>query len=103
MMQRFIEYLRRILLAIIALTLIFLLARCIYNNRVTAYEDGNKLFLHGEAYEESFEIFDFETGTCLGRVEFENGSKYKMYEIEEKSEYIYVSMLWDHRIYKRIP
>ena len=103
MMQKFIEYLRRVLLVILALTMIFLLARCVYNNRVTAYADGNKIFYYGEAYEENFEVFDFETGKCLGSVEFESGSKYRMYALVGKSEYIYVSMWWEHRIYKKMP
>ena len=103
MMQKFIECLRRVLLVIIALTVFFLLARYVYNNRVTAYADGNQIFYDGEAYEESFEVFDFETGKCLGRVEFESGSKYRMYAIDGKSEYIYVSMWWEHRIYKKTP
>ena len=56
--------------------------------------------------EESYENFDFEIGTYLGRVDFDFGTpfsaKCRLYTLIEKPEYLFVDMgLIDWRIYKQ--
>lgn len=80
---------------------VFLTALFIHNNRVVATTNGNKIYYNNETYVESFEVFDFEIDKCIGRVDF-TGSKSKMYSIREMSDYIFVSMDWDYRIYKKV-
>ena len=77
-----------------------------YGNRVVAVAYGNKILYNNTIYEESYENFDFEIGTYLGRVDFDFGTpfsaKCRLYTLIEKPEYLFVDMgLIDWRIYKQ--
>jgi hypothetical protein len=75
----------------------------IHNNRVVATTEGNRIYYNNETYVESFEVFDYEKGKCLGRVNFiVYDCKFKMYSIRKMPNYIFVDMGRDYRIYKRI-
>ena len=76
----------------------------IHNNRVVATTEGNNILYNNETYVETFEVFDYKKGDCLGRVNFlAYGIKAKMYSIREMPNYIFVDMgMTDYRIYKRI-
>ena len=76
----------------------------IHSNRVVATTEGNNILYKNETYVETFEVFDYEKGSCLGRVDFiAYGTKPKMYSIREMPNYIFVDMgMTDYRIYKRI-
>ena len=73
----------------------------VHSNRVVATTEGNKIFYNNETYVESFEVFNYKKGRCLGRVNFTaNNSKFKMYSIREMPNYIFLDMGRDYRIYK---
>jgi hypothetical protein len=76
----------------------------IHSNQVVAIAEGNYILYDNETYVETFEVFDYEKGSCLGRVDFTAyGSKYRMYSIREMPNYIFVDMgMTDYRIYKKI-
>ena len=75
----------------------------IHSNQVVATTEGNNILYDNETYVETFEVFDYEKGKCLGRVDFTAyGFKSKMYSIREMPNYIFVDMGRDYRIYKRI-
>ena len=102
-MEKVIKAIRYALLGCLTLFVIFSVARCAYDNRVVALESENKIYYNSEVYEETFEAFDCEIGRCLGRVEFSSyDSKYRMYSLVGKTEYIWVDFYLDHRIYKKI-
>lgn len=88
------------LIICVALLIIFF----IYCNRVVATIDGNNILYNNETYVECFEVFDYEKGKYIGKVDFTAyDSKPKMYSIREMPNYIFVDMgITDHRIYKRI-
>ena len=75
----------------------------IHNNRVVATTEGNRIYYNNETYVESFEVFDYEKGKCLGRVNFiVYDCKFKMKKKKKMPNYIFVDMGRDYRIYKRI-
>ena len=76
----------------------------IHNNQVVATTEDNNILYHNEIYVETFEVFDYEKGYCLGRVDFSTyGFKPKIYSIRKMPNYIFVAMgMTDHRIYKKI-
>lgn len=75
----------------------------IHSNQVVATTEGNNILYDNETYVETFEVFDYEKGICLGRVDFTAyGSKPKIYSIREMPNYVFVDMGRDYRVYKRI-
>lgn len=75
----------------------------ICSNQIVATTEGNNILYDNETYVETFEVFDYEKGRCLGRVDFAAyDTKTKIYSIREMPNYIFVDMGRDYRIYKRI-
>ena len=73
------------------------------NNRTVGYVTDNKIYYKDQTYIESYDVFDFDVGKCLGKVEWKETRNYtKLYSIKNHPEYIYLSMTTDYRIYKAI-
>ena len=89
---------------IISLLVIFLIAFSIFkSNRTVGYITGNKIYYKDQIYVESYEVIDIKVGKCLGMVEWtESGNRSRIYRLKNHPEYIYLSMMTDHRIYKLV-
>ena len=75
----------------------------LYGNQVVATTEGNNILYDNETYVETFEVFDYEKGQYLGRVDFTAYDyKPKMYSIREMPDYILVDMGMDYRVYKKL-
>lgn len=87
---------------IVIVLLLFLIVFFVFeSNQMVGGITENKLHYKDQIYVESYEVFDFNVGKCLGMVEWtESGNCSKIYSIKNKPEYIYLSMATDYRIYK---
>ena len=97
---------KRIICAFVVL-LIVVGSLLFYHSRVVAVANGNNIIYNDTLYTESFESFDFEIGTYLGRVCFDPGTSYsttcRLYTLVGMPEYLFVDMgLIDWRIYKQL-
>lgn len=102
-MDKAIKICRYLLAIAFAVCVVLSIVLFIHSNRVVATTDGNKICYNNETYVESFEVFDYEKGWCIGRVDFTAyNSKPKMYSIREMPTYILVDMGMDYRIYVRV-
>ncbi len=84
---------------ILCVAVLFMGAQYIKSSKIVALEDGNKILYNNTVYEEVFETFDFQRGKCLGTVKFTD-AKHRIYSISAGSEYLFVDLDWDWRIYK---
>ena len=100
--QKLTGQLRILILTLLSISALLFIGEKIYENRIVATIDGNTIYYNGSEYEEVFEVFEIEMGNCLGTLERQDKSKCKIYRINEKPEYIYVSLFIDHQIYKKI-
>ena len=73
--------------------MLLFIGKLIHDNRIAATADGNTIYYNGIAYGEVFEVFEIKTGHGLGTLEWQNKSKSKIYEVNGKPDYIYVSFL----------
>ena len=87
---------------LLSISVLLFIGKLIHDNRVVATADGNAIYYNGMAYEEIFEVFEIKTGRCLGTLVWQDESNSKIYEVKGKPDFIYVSFLIDHRIYKKI-
>lgn len=72
-----------------------------HNNKIVGYVEGGKIYYNNCIYMESYETFEFEVGRCIGTVEWiDENTRSKIYKVKNKPDYIYLSMMLDHRIYK---
>lgn len=102
-MEKMIFKVRCLFFAALLLCVVFFMLSAFHNDRIVATAQGNKILYNNETYIESFEVFNFKKGRCLGSVRLsENNSRYKMYSLHGKPEYIYVDMWADHRLYTRV-
>lgn len=102
-MDKAIKICKYLLAIAFAVCVIISIVLFIRSNQVVATTEGNNILYNNETYVECFEVFDFEKGRCLGRVDFTvYGSKPKMYSIREMPDYIFLAMGRDYRIYKRV-
>ena len=85
---------------LLAAALLFGLHR-MKSSQVVATAKDNQIVYNNVVYEEVFETLDVQIERCLGKVEFPfYHSKCNMYSISGRSEYLYVDMGLDWRIYK---
>lgn len=103
-MKKFLNIIRYILLSLIAFYIVMNLATFIWNYRIVATVNGNKVFYNDKVYEETFEVTEFERDKCLGALKLSPDSmKSKIYSLKNMDGYILVDMIFfDHRIYKEI-
>ena len=103
-MKKFLNIIKYILLSIIAVYIVVNLGAFIWNYRIVATVNGNKVFYNDKVYEETFEITEFERDKCLGALKLSpDAMKSKIYSLKNMDEYILVDMIFfDHRIYKKI-
>ncbi len=102
-MKKTTKIVRYLVFITFVVCVVSLLTLFIHNNRVVATTNGNKICYNNETYVESFEVFDYEKGWCLGRVDFTAYNyKPKIYSIREMPNYILVDMGIDYRIYVRV-
>lgn len=95
------------ILAIISLIIVLLLFLVTFyiirSNRTVGYLTGNKIYYKDLIYEETYEVIDLKVGRCLGMIEWTDSKDHsKIYRIRNHPDYIYLSMMTDHRIYKLI-
>ena len=104
--QKLIDAVLRIvrisILVFLGAGVLLFIGKLAYDNRIVATVDGNTIYYNDFAYEEVFEVFETKTSRCLGTLEWQDKSKSKIWAIHGKPEYIYVSFLIDHRIYKMV-
>lgn len=81
---------------------VFLLISSIYNsNKTVGYVKDNQIYYNNRIFIETFEHVEFETGKCLGSVEWtEDNHKSRIYKIKNEPNCIVLSMGTDYRIYK---
>jgi len=103
-MKKFLNIIRYILLFLIILYIAINIAFFVWNYRIVATVNGNKVFYNDKVYEETFEITEFERDKCLGALKLSpDAMKSKIYSLKNMDEYILVDMIFfDHRIYKEI-
>lgn len=71
----------------------------IYNNRIVAKFEDNRVYYDNYTYVEVFNQIDLKTKKCLGSIEIFD-EKFRIYSLVEQSDYLYIDMGLDYRIFK---
>ena len=96
----------KLICSIISVIIILILSTVIiynqYCNRIVGYVEGNTLYYNDMIYTEITETDCAKIGDCLGKVEWRDAEttySSKIYKVKSKSDWLYLSMGTDHRIY----
>lgn len=97
-MNKFVNYIAFVIFICIALMVVSVLL----SNRNVGTIDGGLLYYNGEVYKECYDNIEINTGRCLGKVTWkDDGTTSKVYKLKGETEYLYVNLILDYRLYKR--